>query len=116
MKLRFHKNSLRLRLSQSEVAQLSEHGWIEDRVDFPDGRTLSFGLETGESNSARFDEGAIRIIAPRPEVRHWIESDQEGIEYQSGPLKIAIEKDFQCLHRASPEDADTFPNPMVDKF
>jgi hypothetical protein len=116
MKLRFHQNSLRLRLSQSEVAQLSEQGWVEDRIEFPDGQVLTFGLESGESSSARLDEGSIRVIAPRPEIRHWIDSGEEGIEYESGPLKVAIEKDFQCLHKPAPEDADTFPNPMMDKF
>ena len=115
MKIRFYKDSIRLRLSQSEVARLSTDGWIEDRIEFPDGQTLIFQLETGESTTARYDDGSVRVIAPRPELRHWIESDEEGIGYECGPLKIAIEKDFQCLHKPAEEHADTFPNPMLDK-
>jgi hypothetical protein len=34
MKLRIHGNSLRLRLSQSEVAQFSKTGYVEDSVQF----------------------------------------------------------------------------------
>jgi len=116
MKLRIHKNTLRLRLSQSEVARLAEAGWIEDRIEFPDGRTLSFSLESGESDGARFDEGAVRVIAGRPALRHWIETDQEGIQFENGPLSVAIEKDYQCLHKPAAGDADAFPNPMADKF
>jgi len=116
MKLRIHKNSVRLRLSQSEVARLSENGWIEDRIEFPNGQTLTFLLESGEANSARLEDGNIRIIASRPDLRHWIDSDREGVEYETGPLKVAIEKDFQCIHKPTPEDPDAFPNPMVDKF
>lgn len=116
MKLRFHNNSLRLRLSQTEVARLAEAGSIEERVEFPDGRSLGISLESGESSGARFDESTIRVIAARIELRHWIETEQEGIEYQSGPLKVTIEKDYQCLHKSGSEDADAFPNPMMDKF
>jgi hypothetical protein len=116
MKLSFHKNSLRLRLTQSEVARLATHGSIDDLIEFPADQTLSFSVESGESNAAIFEKNDIRIIAPRAEVQRWIESDQEGLEFQSGPLKVMIEKDFQCLHKSTPEDADAFPNPMVDKF
>ena len=116
MKLRIHKNNLRLRLSQSEVVRLSQEGSLQDRIEFPDGRALSFSVESGEAGGAKFEEGSVRVIAPRLDLRHWIETDQEGIQFQTGPLSVAIEKDFQCLHKPSPEDADVFPNPMADKF
>ncbi len=116
MKLRIHRNNLRLRLSQSEVARLSQEGSIEDRIGFPDGRALTFRLESGELSRARFEDSVIRIAAPRLELRHWMETDQEGIVFEDGPVSVAIEKDFQCLHKAAEESADAFPNPMVDKF
>ena len=116
MKLRFHKDSLRLRLSQSEVARLAERGSIDDRIEFPNDQTLSFSVESGDSSVALFENNEIRVIAPRGDVQRWIDTDQTGLEYQSGPVKVVIEKDFQCLHKETPEDADAFPNPMVDKF
>jgi hypothetical protein len=113
MKLRFHGNSLRLRLSQSEVARLAEAGEIETRTDFPGDQTLSYSVESGDSNVVRFENDTIRVIVARGEAKRWIETDQTGIEYQIGPLKVLIEKDFQCLHKPTPEDADAFPNPAV---
>jgi hypothetical protein len=37
MKLRLHAGSLRLRLSESEVARLGETGKVEDAIMFPSG-------------------------------------------------------------------------------
>jgi len=46
-------------------------------------------------------------------AKNWLETDQTGIEAATSSLRILIEKDFQCLHRASAEDADGFPNPLA---
>ncbi len=116
MKLRFHKNSLRFRLSQPEVTELSEQGSLLERFEFPNDGLLSFSLELGESEAALFEHNEVRVIAPKEEIASWADSDREGIEFESGPIRIAIEKDFQCLHKAGPADADAFPNPMLDKF
>ena len=111
MKIRLHKNSVRLRLSQTEVAELKQNNSVEERFDFSSGH-FAVSLQSGTSNTAQLDNNKIRITA---DLSDWIDSDQEGIEFTDG-LEIAIEKDFQCLHRSSPEDADSFPNPMMDKF
>jgi len=111
MKLRFHKNSLRIRLSQSEVADLAAHGQIQERFEFPNS-ALSFSLRSGNSEAAVLENNEVSVTAPKD----WIDSDREGIEFHCGPMKVAIEKDYECLHRAGPDDADAFPNPMVDKF
>ena len=115
MKLRFHKGDLRLRLSQSDVARLAETGGIEERIDFP-GRPLNFALQSGPEDQARFEGDTVRITAQADEIKAWIESDREGISFEQAGMKVAIEKDFRCVHRDSPEDTDSFPNPMMDRF
>jgi hypothetical protein len=118
MKLRFHSNSLRLRLSQPEVARLAESGRVEENVEFAPGHVLSYAIESRpvDGISAVFDGGRIEVIVPSELTRQWIESDEAGIESAYGTLKVLIEKDFQCLHRQSHEDAEAFPNPLMDKF
>jgi hypothetical protein len=44
MKLRFHANTLRLRLSQSEVARLAETGCVEATVTFAPGIPGQIGV------------------------------------------------------------------------
>ena len=112
MKLRFHGDSLRLRVSQAEMARLAETGRVEDTLTFAPGQTLSYSLETGAALAAEFDGRRIAIVLPAAAAKHWMESDEAGIEGASGPVKVLVEKDFRCLHSRD-EDADAFPNPMA---
>src|SRR5689334_6164756 len=117
MKLRFHANAVRFRLSQSEVALLANKGVLEDAVTFAPGQTLAYSVEIGavESVAASFENNRIRVVLPASQAKHWIESEQAGIQSDGSP-RIQVEKDFECLHKSSEADADTFPNPMADKF
>src|ERR1700722_15480682 len=117
MKLRLHAGSLRLRLSQSEVARLGEVGRVEDSVEFSPGSELLYAIETGviESVNAMFDNRSIRVIVPTPIAKEWIESDQTGIEASTSTLRLLIEKDFQCLHREPEPGEDSFPNPLANE-
>ena len=45
MKLRLRGNSIRLRLSQRDLATLLEDGAVEERVEFPGGSVLRHRLE-----------------------------------------------------------------------
>jgi len=115
MKLRLHAGSLRLRLSQSEVARLDETGRVEDSIEFSAGSALRYALETGAAASvtATFDDRNIRVILPAMLAKGWIESDQTSIEASTGTIKLLIEKDFQCLHREPEPGEDSFPNPLA---
>jgi hypothetical protein len=117
MKLRLHSNSVRLRLSQSEVDQLGETGRVEESIEFAPDRALHYSIESAEipAPSAALDGGSIRVRLPRTDVKQWIETDQTGIEATQGPLRLLVEKDFKCIHRDGPEDADSFPNPLAVK-
>lgn len=115
MKLRLHDNSLRLRLSQSEVARLHDFGKVEDVIVFQPGRELFYAIETGALHeaTATFENSNIRVILPTRLAMQWIESDQTGIEASTGTLRLLIEKDFQCLHREPAQGEDAFPNPLA---
>jgi hypothetical protein len=113
MKLRFHGNSLRLRLSQSEVARLAETGKVEETITFAPEVNLSYSIETRPSGAvaATLEGSHIRVLLPADLSKTWIESGQTGIEGGTESLRVLIEKDFQCLHHGS-DDADAFPNPQ----
>ena len=115
MKMRLHAGSLRLRLSQSEVARLDETGKVEDSIEFSPGSELLYAIETGAAPSvtATFDNRNIRVIVPVPVAKQWIGSDQTGIEASTATLRVLIEKDFQCLHREPQPGEDSFPNPLA---
>lgn len=116
MKLRLHSTSVRLRLSRSEVDALGENGRVEECIQFAPGRAFSYSIESAEilEPAAVLETSAIRVKLPRANVKQWVESDQTGIEAAQGALRLVIEKDFKCMHRDSPEDADSFPDPRAD--
>jgi hypothetical protein len=115
MKLRFHGNTLRLRLSQSDVARLAETGRVEERVMFGAGQTLAYVLETAETDGvgASFEGGKIRVTLSRAAAKRWMEGFETGIERSSGELRVLVEKDFQCMHGDAEANADAFPNPLA---
>jgi hypothetical protein len=120
MKLRFHGNTLRLRLSQSDVARLAERGRVEEQVMFAPGQTLDYVLETGvvgqsetDDLGASFEGGKIRVTLASAVAKRWVEGRETGIESSSGPLRVLVEKDFQCLHGDAERDGDAFPNPLA---
>lgn len=122
MKLRIHGDSLRLRLSRSEVARLRQNAQVEDSIDFGN-RKLIYILHvvtTAPRISAVYDNDCIRIEAPRAAVEQFADTDQVSLEAEqplaSGrSLQILVEKDFKCIHKAEGEDADAYPNPLASQ-
>jgi len=115
MKLRFRHNSLRLRLSQHEVATLASGAAIEERVIFPGDNSLAYVLESSTTPAkAAFQEGVIRVSAPQIQVSEWAGSTAIGLYFElpanGSLLKVAIEKDLECVDGSPDElDADAFP-------
>ena len=117
MKLRINDNSLRLRLTRSEVEEFASSGHYESSVDLAGGR-LVYRLEKDADAmlpSAAFADGTITVSVPRSAADQWTESDDVGIEEpHAAGLKIAIEKDFACLKPRADEDTpDHYPHPAT---
>lgn len=111
MKLRFRNNSLRLRLNRREVETVASGSALEERVAFPASGSLVYILDADAQfePEASFREGIIRISAPPSELKQWAGSDGIGLYFElaanGSVLKIAIEKDLECVD-APPEERD----------
>ncbi len=126
MKLRIKGNSVRLRLTQSEVAEFFERGKFEDRTEFggETGQHLSYAVmaESGaEEISANFGNGRISIIIPQIIAEKWAQTEQTALAAEQNlpsgkTLRISIEKDFACLSpRPEEDESDNFPHPKSEK-
>jgi hypothetical protein len=120
MKLRIRGNSIRLRLTQSEITQLAAEGFVREKTRFP-GSAFGYELRTdphAREVSAVFENGKISVTVPLEQALTWVGTDQVGIEASQpaasdGDLRILIEKDFACTSRRTGEDeSDAFPNPL----
>jgi hypothetical protein len=114
MKLRFRKNSLRLRVNQHEVEGLAAGALLKEQVVFPGDGHLSYTLQSSPDARASFDQGVIRIFAPQEEVSEWAKSESIGMYFEfpanGASLRVAIEKDLECLDGPPDErDPDAFP-------
>lgn len=121
MKLRLLDDTIRLRLSQSEVAAASAEGLVESQTRFPDGSVLTFALEAlseGSEPGASFGGERLVVRMPATEIAAWAGDDTavtlrgELALPAGGDLKLLVEKDFRCLSPREGEDqSDLFSNP-----
>ena len=120
MKIRILGNSIRLRLTQSEVKNIAEKGKIEERTQFGGmlNSTLIYSLEKKETTeiNADFSNNHIQVVLPEKTADEWANSNQVGIENKiqlsdGSTFRILIEKDFKCLTERGEDESDHFPNP-----
>lgn len=118
MKIRIKGNTLRLRLSQQEVAAVATEGRISDSIDFGE-RKLIYMLQVVDQPgvSAAFEGEYITVNIPPATAGQWTTTDQVGFEAEQAvgegsKLYILVEKDFQCLKpRPGEDETDLFDNP-----
>ena len=119
LKLRVRDNSIRLRLTRSEVDRVNAEGRLAARLSFPDGRALDYALTAGKAKrvNARFDDAGLDVEVPAEALRDWAESDQISIAAElplpgQDILTVLVEKDYACLTPRDGEDeSDMFAHP-----
>ena len=125
MKLRIKDNSVRLRLTRSEVDALRDSGIVASKIDFPGGRELCYRLESSPAsvNPAAFlSDNAVTVRLPEAAVLAWATTEQVSLQGEQllddgAMLRILVEKDFACLtQRESEDESDMYPHPDADSF
>jgi hypothetical protein len=121
MKLRIKGNSLRLRVSRSEVARLLAGDCLEETIHFAPEACAKFTYALRQEPSVsrptvQYTENRVAVLIPADQANGWGSSDQVGIAEDIslgnlGSLALLIEKDFACLDRSDEDNEDTFPNP-----
>jgi hypothetical protein len=122
MKLRLLDDSIRLRLSRSEVIAADKGGVVEGQTRFPDGAAFTYALEALEDSSrasAAFTRERMVVRLPAAQIAAWANDDTAvslhgEIELAGGgALTLLVEKDFRCLSPREDEDqSDLFTNPQ----
>lgn len=112
MKIRIKDNSIRFRLTQSEVSELGKNGIISGYTEFP-GQIFTYAIERTEENilSASFDDHRMALYMPAAMVEEWLSTDRIGFDGEAGKVKILVEKDFVCLDNTLEDQSDNYPNP-----
>ena len=123
MKLRILDNSIRLRLTRTEVDTVNSEGLVRGRVQFAGSNPFYYVLESSPATvkpEAHISNNVLTVRIPEMDMRQWAESENVSIASEQllddgGQLKILVEKDFACLApREGEDESDMFPHPDAD--
>lgn len=118
MKLRIKGNSIRLRLTKSEVLQFSETGVIEEKTDFGN-KELIYRLAASEGPdllSSSFENNVVTVFMNQTLASAWYTSDDVGYKHifktsDDSEIFLLVEKDFVCLDETFEDQSDNYDNP-----
>lgn len=116
MKTRIKGNSLRYRLTKSDVYRLAQEGYLEDKTDFGKRELVYVIQKTMKADlSAFFNDNVICLQIPQQMIDELESTDCVGFEGKEGDLHLLVEKDFTCLDNVTEDQSDNYPNPLAEK-
>lgn len=120
MKIRIKDNSVRFRLTQTEVQKLSEKGSVKAYTDFGESRfSYKVLLKEDKGNlEASFSNGEVVLAVPQKWGTKWHKNDVVGLDHtqklaNGQELYLLLEKDFTCLDNTMEDQSDNYPNPKL---
>ncbi len=121
MKIRIKDNSIRFRLSATDLKMLKKKGKVVCKCTFGTSQIFKYSVVSKKKGNSEFlcvdlKKNHIKIELAASDVKDWIKSDLEGFdaEMDNGTkdgLYVLIEKDWQCLKPRDEDESDLFPNP-----
>lgn len=122
MKIRIKGDSIRIRLSKTEVDTFGKEGFLEESTHIAQ-TVFKYGIVSRHdisSMQASFEGGAIHLLIPQHWSEEWVATQR--ISYDSrvsldngGELYLLLEKDFQCLDNTTEDQSDMYPNPLAEE-
>ena len=120
MKIRIKGNSIRLRLTKTEVENFGKDGDFNEETQMLGG-IFRYQLKRSynyENLAAEWiaDENKIVFYMPEKIANEWVESNEVGFQHKmpladGNKLFLLIEKDFVCLDNTFEDQSDNYPNP-----
>ena len=118
MKLRIKGNSLRIRLTRTEVEKFVNTGYLEEQTSFLENKFIYALQSRNDINemAASFGQNKISIFVPANLLVDWPQNDVIGFNSNmplttTDSLYILIEKDFICLDETTEDQSDNYENP-----
>ena len=118
MKLRIKGNSLRIRLTKTEVNIIANTGYLEEETLFGNNKFVYALQRVDEGNelSAALEENKMIIFVPSSLTKEWPTNNIVGFDAEmpvadNKTLFLLIEKDFVCLDETTGDQSDNYENP-----
>ncbi len=117
MKLRIKGNSLRFRLTKTEVGQIAAEGSLKEET-WIGNNTLTYCIQKKETDSlqASFENNKITLYVPSAFANEWPSNEIVGCNAMMDipgdkKLFLLLEKDFVCLDETMEDQSDNYENP-----
>ncbi len=116
MKLRIRGDSIRLRLTQGEVARVEAGEAVSETTSLGAGVRFEYALESGSGRemTAALRDNCLTITVPDAALAAWAGGNDVAVEcpVDASAPSILVEKDFACLSpREGRDDDDAYPHP-----
>src|SRR4028118_328795 len=102
MKIRWTSNSVRFRITPSELACLEREEAISETLYLAGAQTWCAKIvATHGKTSLWFEEGTLRLALGTDDCKQLLEPEREGVYFQdedTSAIRYFIEKDFPCAH------------------
>lgn len=120
MKIRIKGNSVRFRLTKTEVEVFCKEGIIKEQTVFAS-KTFTYCLQAKKGITlleATYENDTITIYFPLEETTTWAISNRvgfhNGVDWNdNSALSLLVEKDFACLDTTQEDQSDNYPNPRA---
>ena len=119
MKLRIKGNTLRLRLTKSELEYFEKKHFIEERIEFA-GSIFRYSLQADNNVflSATLENNSLIVRMPFSMAKEWTGTHKVGFHSEmkiadNKNLFILVEKDFKCLDETNEDQSDNYENPLA---
>jgi hypothetical protein len=122
MKIRIKGNTVRYRLTKSEVETLAQTGYYKEETPFGE-RTFVYAIKVDPATPelhADFVNDTITLYLNERKAVAWANNDLVGfsseIKTSKGTtLSLLLEKDFVCMDNTDEDQSDNYPNPKLSK-
>ena len=122
MKIRIQGQSIRFRLSKTDISNLEKAGFLSQSTSFPHTELLIYeiGIENRNDLQLSFTNNKITLKMPEELAKNWINTEEVGFDKQikygdNQSIYLLVEKDFQCLvPRAHENESDNYKNPLAN--
>lgn len=122
MKIRIKGNSVRFRLTKTEVRAVCEQGLCREKTQFNESHFV-YAVNASEKHDnlhAAFLNQGIILFVPKDMISNWYTNDQVGFYHvqmldNGQELELTLEKDFVCLDERAEDESDNYPNPRLDE-
>jgi hypothetical protein len=117
MKIRIKGNSLRYRLTKTDVENFDRDGYLEETINFGS-QVFKYALQRSATEflTAGFSDNTIIMYMPVTMAIEWTSTDRVGYENNNSQMYLLVEKDFKCLDNVAEDQSDNYPNPLALKL